>query len=284
MISVSQATVADDPGRLEPLTAASDRAPLRLTEHRVPQRWLDRLSSAMGRPVDLRTALAGAGRTLRDAGDCTAAEREALPVAPAATRAYCWAEADTRGWLPGAVAVSGDGDQAPGVIVSAWSRESDGAAGRSAARVAFVDAGEPPAGRDGPDRPREVSALLAVPVDGGQDYRALSSPVSGMVRYQDKLLVTAGAGDADALYVYDLDRIQRATSDAAVVGRVPGGWAADGQAYVLPAVASYRPAGARPRRAPTRSPWTAAAPRPPSWRASGCRRTPAGPPGCGATR
>ncbi|MFV0132985.1 hypothetical protein ACLGIH_07040 [Streptomyces sp. HMX87] len=253
MISASQATVADDPGRLKPLTAPAERAPMRLTEHRVPQSWLDRLSSSMGRPLDVGAVLADADRTLRDADGCPAAEREALPVAPAATRAYCWDEADTRGWLPGAVAASGDGDGGSGVIVSAWSRESRGPAGRGLARVAFVDAGEPAPDPAAPDRPRHVSALLVVPVDGGQDYRGLASPVSGMVRHQDKLLVTAGAGDRSALYVYDLDRIQRTTVDADAMGRVPGGWAADGYEYVMPAVASYRlpggtgvPGAARP--------------------------------------
>ncbi|CAM5570961.1 hypothetical protein SVIOM342S_06516 [Streptomyces violaceorubidus] len=61
-----------------------------------------------------------------------------------------------------------------------------------------------------------------------------------MVWYQDKLLVTTAAGDRDALYVYDVERVQRATTAADAVGRVPGGWAAGGHRYVLPAIASYR--------------------------------------------
>ncbi|MEG3626897.1 hypothetical protein [Streptomyces poriticola] len=245
MISASQATVADDPGRLKPLLSHSERAPMRLTEHRVPQRWLDRLSSAMGSPLDVATVLGTADRTLRGTAECTAGERRALPVAPAATRAYCWDEADTRGWRPGAVAASGDSDGSPGpdpVIVSAWSRETGGPAGRGLARVDLVAAGAPDAAGDAgeEDRPRRTSALLVVPVDGGDDYRGLASPVTGMVRHQDKLLVTGGTGDRNALYVYDLDRILRTTADADAVGRVPGGWAALGQPYVLPAVAAYR--------------------------------------------
>ena len=78
------------------------------------------------------------------------------------------------------------------------------------------------------------------PVDGGRDYRALTSRLSGMVWYQDKLLVTA----ADGLYVYDMNRVQRATVDSAAVGRVPDGWSAHGQRFVLPAVGSYRLTGA----------------------------------------
>ncbi|MEU3661577.1 hypothetical protein AB0E77_17745 [Streptomyces sp. NPDC032940] len=238
LISTSQAEVAGDHGALEPI-AVTDA--LRLTEHRVPAPWLDRLSAAMGGPVSADAVLNSADHTLRDAADCTAGEREALPVSPAATRAYCWDAEETRGWRPGAVTTSQDAG-ADGrwgsrrVVLSAWSRD-DGTSGASGpARVSFVDA-------DTPGRPAYTSALLAVPVDGGRDYRALASPVSGMVWYRDKLLVTAGAGDRNALYVYDVDRIQRATADADAVGRVPGGWAAYGHRYVLPAVASYRLAG-----------------------------------------
>ncbi|MYR42169.1 hypothetical protein [Streptomyces sp. SID5910] len=244
MISASQATVAGDPGALKPL-AATDA--LRLTEHRVPAPWLDRLSAAMGGPVGADAVLGSADRTLRDAADCAAGEREALPVSPAATRAYCWDAEDTRGWRPGAVTTSSDAGAggrwgSHRVVLSAWSRD-DGTSGDGIARVSFVDA-------DDPARPVYTSALLAVPVDGGRDYRALTSPVSGMVWYRDKLLVTAGTGDRNALYVYDVDRIQRAGADAGAVGRVPGGWAAYGHRYVLPAVASYRladtPDAARP--------------------------------------
>ncbi|WP_121749834.1 hypothetical protein [Streptomyces sp. E2N166] len=241
LISASQATVADDPGALEPLTSAAETDALRLTEHRVPRPWLDRLSTAMGGPVGVDAVLGSADHTLRDAADCTAGERESLPVSPAATRAYCWEEGDTAGWRPGAVTTSGDADEdgrwgAHRVILSAWTRD-DGTPEGGLARVSFVDA-------DDPDHLSYTSALLAVPVDGGHDYRGLASPVSGMVWYQDKLLVTAGSGDRDALYVYDVDRVQRATTDADAVGRVPGGWAADGHPYVLPAVASYRLADA----------------------------------------
>ncbi|MFD5448926.1 hypothetical protein ACWDTR_08090 [Streptomyces sp. NPDC003470] len=237
MISASQAEVAGDPGALKPLAPTGA---LRLTEHRVPGPWLDRLSAAMGEPVGVDTVLGSADHTLRDAADCTDGEREALPVSPAATRAYCWDDEDTRGWRPGAVTTSGDAgaDGLRGshrVVLAAWSRDG-GTPGGALARVSFVDA-------DDPGRPGYASALLAVPVDGGRDYRALSSPVSGMVWYGDKLLVTAGSGDRNALYVYDVDRVQRATADAGAVGRVPGGWAAYGHRYVLPAVASYRLAG-----------------------------------------
>ncbi|AQS66904.1 hypothetical protein [Streptomyces pactum] len=237
LISASQATVADDPGALKPLTSAADTDALRLTEHRVPRPWLDRLSDSMGAPVGVDAVLDSADHTLRDAADCTADDRETLPVFPAATRAYCWEEDDTEDWRPGAVTTSGDADEdgrwgAHRVILSAWTRD-DGTPEGGLARISFVDA-------DDPDRLSYTSALLAVPVDGGHDYRGLASPVSGMVWYQDKLLVTAGSGDRDALYVYDVERVQRATAEADAVGRVPGGWAANGQPYVLPAVASYR--------------------------------------------
>ncbi|MEV5434056.1 hypothetical protein [Streptomyces sp. NPDC052701] len=237
VISASQATVAGDPGALRPLTRSAGTGPLRLAEERVPPLWLDRLASAMGRPVGVGAVLAGADRGLRGAADCTTAEKHALPVEPAATRAYCWDGADTRGLRPGAVTTSGDADDdgrwgEHRVILSAWA-PGDGRAVRGPARVAVVDA-------DDPARLVYTWALLAVPVDGGRDYRGLASPVSGMVWYQDKLLVTAGDGERGALYVYDMDRVQRATVEASAVGRVPGGWSAAGARFVLPAVAVYR--------------------------------------------
>ncbi|MEV5886097.1 hypothetical protein AB0L74_25850 [Streptomyces sp. NPDC052020] len=260
LISASQAQVTDGPGALRALDSPVARGELRLTGHRVPAAWLDRLSSAMGRPVGVDEVLGSAGRELRDAADCGAEERAALPVVPAATRAYCWDEADARGWRPGAVTTSagaGEDGRWGGrrVIASAWTsgdgpgadggRTGDAvpaATGRGLSRVAFVDA-------DAPGRPRHVSALLVVPVDGGRDYRGLASPVSGMVWYRDKLLVTAGAGDRAALYVYDVDRVLRAGAGGDAVGRVPGGWSAHGHRYVLPAVAAYRPAAGGPRPA-----------------------------------
>ncbi|TWF84345.1 hypothetical protein [Streptomyces capillispiralis] len=241
MISASQATDADDPGALKPLTASSETTPLRLAEHGVPRDALDRLSEGMGRPVGVSDVLADPDGALRDARDCTADDRRALPVEPAATRAYCWPAADTEGWQPGAVTTSGDADDdghwgEHRVILSGWSTAGT-TAGGTLARVAFVDAGDP-------DRPRYTWALLTVPVAEGRDYRGLGSTVSGMVWYQDKLLVTAGRGETGALYVYDVDRLQRTTVNGTSVGRVPGGWSAAGARYVLPAVASYRANGA----------------------------------------
>ncbi|MFE2276892.1 hypothetical protein ACFXAE_06425 [Streptomyces sp. NPDC059454] len=242
MISASQATDADDPGALKPLTASAETAPLRLTEHHVPRDALDRLSDGMGRPVGVGAVLADPDGSLGDAEDCTDDDRRALPVEPAATHAYCWPGTDTDGWRSGAVTTSGDADDdgrwgGHRVILSGWSRSTGTPSEDGLARVAFVDAGDP-------DDLRYTWALLTVPVDGGRDYRGLGSAVSGMVWYQDKLLVTAGPADAGALYVYDLARVQRATVDGTSVGRVPGGWSAAGARYVLPAVASYRTDGA----------------------------------------
>ncbi|MFJ4568884.1 hypothetical protein ACIP4U_35585 [Streptomyces caelestis] len=244
LISASQATVAGAPGALKPISVSAEAGRLPLAEHRVPGSWLDRLASKMGRPVGVGTVLDSADRTLRNAADCSTAEKHTLPVEPAATRAYCFGGADTRGWLPGAVTTSGDADDdgrwsENRVILSGWTRggapggSMDGPAPEQGlAKVAFVDANDP-------DRLRYTWALLAVPVDGGRDYRGLVSPLSGMVWYQDKLLVTTREDDRNALYVYDMDRIQRATVDSDAVGRVRGGWAASGYRYVLPAVASY---------------------------------------------
>jgi hypothetical protein len=235
MISASQATVGDDPGALEPVTRAGETRAFELREQLVPRTTLDELASRMGKPVGVRAVLESADRSLRAASGCTADERTALPVAPAATRAYCWDAAGTRAWRAGAVTTSGDADDDGWwndnrVILSGWSR---GSTGRELARVAFVDANDM-------NHLRYASALLVVPVDGGRDYRPLASRLSGMVWYQDKLLVTAG----DRLYVYDMNRVQRTTVDSAAVGRVDGGWSADGQRFVLPAVGSYLLTGA----------------------------------------
>ncbi|MEV7286233.1 hypothetical protein AB0O01_16940 [Streptomyces sp. NPDC093252] len=239
LISASQATGGDDPGPLKPL-AAQVTASLGLTEDPVPGAALDRLSAGLGDPVGVSTVLAEPEGELRDAERCPSADRAALPVAPAATRAYCWDPADTRGWTPGAVTTSGDADDdgrwgRHRVILSGWSGRGTGPTA-DLARVAFVDA-------DAETHPAYSWALLVVPVDGGRDYRGLFSGMTGMVWYGDKLVVTTTEGDADALYVFDLDRIHRATVDAAEVGRAGDGWSAAGQRFVMPAVATYRATG-----------------------------------------
>jgi hypothetical protein len=254
MISASQATVADDPGALKPLTSAADTAKLRLEERPVPHRTLDRLTSAMGRPVGVDTVLRSADRTLRDSADCADGTRETLPAAPAAERAYCWdpADAATPDWQPTSVTTSADaeddglwGGHRVVLAGSTHSTTTGPAADRGLARVAFVNA-------DDPARLTYRWVLLVVPTSGGSDYRGLSSQIAGMVWYRDKLLVTTTTGSADALYVYDLGRIQRTTADTTAIGRVPGGFSAEGYRYVMPAVAAYRyPTG---RCTPTGSP------------------------------
>ncbi|MEU3839556.1 hypothetical protein AB0E88_05920 [Streptomyces sp. NPDC028635] len=223
MISASQATVADDPGALQRLTSPTGADAQALAAERVPRGALDRLSTAMGRPVGIDAVLRGADHTLRSADGCSTEEKRALPVAPAATRAYCFPGADTAAWRPGAVAVSGDGTGR--VLASAWSRGA-------LAKVAFVDASDP-------GHLAYTWALLALPVDGGRDYRALASEISGMVWDHDTLLVTAGPRDRSALYAFDVRRALRADVESAAVGRLPGGWSAAGTRFVLPAVASY---------------------------------------------
>lgn len=245
MISASQATVAEDPGALKPLTSSAATAELRLHERLVPSHALDRLARAMGRPVGVGAVLKSADRTLRTGAGCTTADHESLPVAPEAERAYCWDPADTAtpDWRPASVTTSGDADDdglwgAHRVILAGWSHSTTTGptSERGLARVAFVDAADPL-------RPVYRWVLLVVPTDGGRDYRGLVSHVSGMVWYQDKLLVTAVTGTADALYVYDLNRIQRTTVGGTAIGRVPGGWSADGYGYVMPAVGTYRFSG-----------------------------------------
>ncbi len=163
----------------------------------------------MGKPVGVDAVLKSADHTLRDAADCTTDEKSALPVEPAATHAYCWDSGDAADptWTPRSVTTSGDADEdgwwgSNRVILSGWTANT-----RGLARVAFVNA-------DDPARLTYTWALLAVPTDGGRDYHALVSKISGMVWYQDKLLVTTTGGTRDALYVYDMNRIQRTTVTA----------------------------------------------------------------------
>ncbi|MEU5362138.1 hypothetical protein ABZ354_01275 [Streptomyces sp. NPDC005925] len=264
MISASQATVAEYPGAAKatvakppaphPLTAVAETGALRLTEHPTPPA-AGRLASALGRPVGVGAVLAEADRALREKARCTARERAALPVSPAATRAYCWDDADTAGWRPGAVTTSGDADDdgrwgENRVILSAWSREAPagrtpgrGATARGGlARVAFVDANDP-------QHLAYTWVLLAAPSPDGRDLRGLGSPVSGMVWYQNKLLVTAGRADRAALYVYDVEHIRRAgpgsrpAPGSGAAARVADDASAHDCRFILTPIASYRLSG-----------------------------------------
>ncbi|MGW1540777.1 hypothetical protein ACWCPM_11135 [Streptomyces sp. NPDC002309] len=225
LISTSQATSGNDPGALKPITSADSLADLRLSEqplaHPVPD--------GPARPVGVAAVLADADRGLRGAADCAGADRSALPTAPAATRALCWVEAGTENWHPGALTTSGDADDdgrwgANRVILSGWSDQ------RGHSRVAFVDANDP-------ERLTYTWVALTVPARGEPAGRPLVSALSGMVWYQDKLLVTADEGRG--LYVYDLDGIRSTPATAATASP------ARGERYTLPAVRSYRLSGAR---------------------------------------
>ncbi|MER6349426.1 hypothetical protein ACWC10_31605 [Streptomyces sp. NPDC001595] len=210
MISASQATDGARPGPLKPLTSTAALRELRLHEETYP--------SAPQPAVGVAGVLADADRVLRPAADCGSAERAALPVTPAATRAWCWDEEDTRKARAGAVTTSGDADDdgrwgPRRVVLSGWSDAS----GR--ARIAFVDA----------ERMTYTWVLPLVPADGGRSHRPLRSRLSGLVWYQDKLL--AAADDGRTLYVYDVDRVRRATA--------PG----SGAPFLLPAAGAYRLTG-----------------------------------------
>lgn len=249
LISTSQATGSNSPGALTPLTSASETSRLRLHENLVAEDTLTTLSRSMGGNVGVSGVLASADHTMRDKADCSGTERAALPLEPAATRAYCWAadDARTQEWGPASVTTSGDaaddgewGGQR--VILAGWTH-NDGAAGAAAtdrglARVAFIDATDPAA-------LTYRWVLLVAPRDGGKDFGAVRSRMGGMVWYRDKLIVTAqnGAGQDDALLVFDLHHILKAGVNSGAIGKVRGGYSADGYQYVLPAVGSYSPAG-----------------------------------------
>ena len=79
IVSASQATVAEDPGALKPLTSAADTGRLQLQENLVPRRSLDRLASAMGGTIGVADILEDADHNLRTAADCDSADRDSLP-------------------------------------------------------------------------------------------------------------------------------------------------------------------------------------------------------------
>ncbi|MGW1526957.1 hypothetical protein [Streptomyces sp. NPDC001588] len=243
LISTSQAAGGDSPGGLTPVTAATETAKLSLHEELTGRSTLDRLSRATGGGVGVHDVLASADRTMRERNACDAAETSALPVKPAATRAYCWADDDaTAGdWVPRSVTTSGDAQDdgrwgTDRVILSGWTHDGGGsierAGDRGLARIAFIDANDPA-------RLAYRWVLLVTPRSDGRDFSAVRTGLSGMVWYQDKLYVT----DRGSLLVFDLHRILKADVDGPAIGRVHGGYAAHGYRYVLPSIGSYRLTG-----------------------------------------
>lgn len=250
-ISTSQAASSENPGALVPLTASSETDKLQLRENLVDGGTLDTLQSGMGGNVGVDGVLKNANHVMRAKADCDTAEKAALPVEPAATRAYCWEDRDARTtkWLPQSVTTSGDADQdgrwgSNRVILAGWTH-NDGPAGvpkkdRGLAKVAFIDANDP-------DDLKYRWVLLVAPLDGGKDFEAVRSRMGGMVWYQDKLIVTArnDAVGNNALYVFDMARILRADVISDTVGKVSDGWSAHHYRYVMPAVGSYSLTGGR---------------------------------------
>lgn len=251
LISTSQAAGGDDPGPLKPLTSASEMAKLQLHENLVSEQTLDTLTDGMGGNVGVPDVLQSANHTMRNKADCSGTEREALPVEPAASRAYCWdtGDAKTQKWLPQSVTTSADAD-ADGlwgedrVILSGWThndhKAGEPAADKGLARVAFIDANDP-------DHLKYRWVLLVAPLDGGKDFGAVRSHIGGMVWYQDKLIVTAenGAAHNNALYVFDMHRILQADVNSSAIGKVGDGYSAHGYQYVLPAIGSYSLTGGK---------------------------------------
>ncbi|MEU3791054.1 hypothetical protein AB0F07_14790 [Streptomyces fructofermentans] len=245
IISTSQAAGSDNPGPLTPVTSSAEIGRLQLRENLADGTALDRLTGAMGGPVGVDTVLDGADHPMRNRADCDAGESAALPVEPAATRAYCWdgGDATTQEWRPQSVTTSGDADRDgrwgdDRVILAGWTRAAsaaDASVGEEGlARVAFIDASDP-------DALRYRWVLLVAPTADGEDFAPVHSRLGGMVWYQDKLITTAGDGTGpdDALLVFDMNRILRADAGGAGVGRSGDHWSADGHRYVLPAVGSY---------------------------------------------
>ncbi|MGW4512345.1 hypothetical protein ACWEO4_10155 [Streptomyces sp. NPDC004393] len=245
LISTSQAAGGDNPGGLTRVTTAAETAGLHLHENLTDRRTLDSLTRAMGGRVSVHDVLQAADHPMRDRSACDAAETAALPVKPAATRAYCWdnGDATTPQWRPRSVTTSGDADDdgrwgPDRVVLSGWTHDDrhagrrSPAADRGLARVAFIDANDPA-------RLAYRWVLLVAPSADGKGFEAVRTRLSGMVWHQDKLIVTA----RDSLLVFDLQRILKADVDSDAIGRVKGGYSAHGYQFVLPEIGSYRLTG-----------------------------------------
>ncbi|WKK26294.1 hypothetical protein QZH56_12265 [Streptomyces olivoreticuli] len=239
----AQAAPGDNPGPLKALDSPADRAKLGLVEHRVSDTTISTLDSLLPH-AGVGDVLKSANHPMRNRADCAGTEAAALPRSPLASAAYCWdtGDATTQDWLPQSVTTSGDADDdgswgTDKVILSGWTHndvkgpaEDDGLA-----RVAFIDAHDPAAFKY-----RWV--LLTVPTEGGRDFAKLGSHLGGMTWYGDKLIVTASNGDAhnNALFVFSMKHILRATANGHEIGKVSGGgYSAHGYQYLMPAIGSY---------------------------------------------
>lgn len=239
LISTSQAAGGKTPGGLSSVTSAAELRDFRLRETLTGETALETLTKEMGGGVGVDEVLRSANHTMRDESDCYVTEKGVLPVAPTASRAYCWEPQDAVDdrWLPQAVTTSRDNR----VIVSGWTHADTTAGDEGLARVAVIDASDP-----ADLKYRWV--LLVVPQADGKGLKAVRSRLGGMAWYEDKLIVTArnpqnsGYRD-DSLFVFDLDRFLRAdVTDSDAIGKVDDGFSAHHYRYVLPAVASYSPA------------------------------------------
>lgn len=247
--AASQAAVADNPGKLERITASSELAKLTLTENTVSPDTIAELDSRLPN-VGVDTVLKSANHpmTRTDSG-CRASEKAALPIKPQAASAYCFDSGDalTQQWLPQSVTSSGDADDdglwgTNKVILSGWTHNdhlneeypSEPDEDKALARVAFIDANDPA-------NLKYRWVLLAVPTEGGANFAKLGSHLGGMVWYGDKLIVTASNGDAhnNAMFVFSMKHILQATKNSREIGKVDGGYSAHGYQYVMPAIGSY---------------------------------------------
>lgn len=245
----SQAAVADNPGKLERITASSELAKLTLTENTVSPDTIAELDSRLPNVgVDAVLKSANHPMTRTDSG-CRASEKAALPIKPQAASAYCFDDGDalTQQWLPQSVTSSGDADDdgvwgTNKVILSGWTHNdhlndeypSEPDEDKALARVAFIDANDPA-------NLKYRWVLLAVPTEGGANFAKLGSHLGGMVWYGDKLIVTASNGDAhnNALFVFSMKHILQATKNDHAIGKVDGGYSAHGYQYLMPAIGSY---------------------------------------------
>lgn len=174
-------------------------------------------------------------------GDCTADEKDTVPLTPTASSAYCWdaGDAATQSFSPQGMTSSGDADSdgvwgTDRVLLSGWASAPKTTA---MGRIAVIN--------DTDGSPNKLGyrwVLPVIPTAGGTNFTRFPSHMGGMVWWGDKLLVTASLdGDPhhNAIYVFSTKHIYQANTNASWIGHNGSQVSAHGYQYFWPAIGSY---------------------------------------------
>jgi hypothetical protein len=220
----------------DPLTTTTKQS---LVWHATPAAALTALDNALPN-VSLNTVV---NDPSYPATGCTAAEKAALPKAPAATKSFCW-DADRAGtttWVPQGITTSGDADDdgmwgADKVILSGW-HGTDALGRYNDARIMAVN-------YDNPASPSYRMMYLAVPNSTGSTFTSAQAHMGGMAWYGDKIYVTAVGNTSTAIRVFSTQHILQLTDTTSdKIGKTSGGYAAYTYKYAMMQVGYYTYAG-----------------------------------------